>query len=973
MKTYYLHTNTEYSFLNSTIKLTELFELAKQKNISALSMTDINNMFALGEFLNLSKQYQIKPLIGIEIEQKNVSFMVFAKNYDGYVLLNKIAFEVSKNIELNIDLFNSNNLIIIDHLTNGFVAKGIEIPFKNNFWFNSKKLLNDQTIYAPVKKVLLKNQNQALKALQSTGNNKVYDFEYEDYFNDNDFKDVNILVLQNIKKLVESIDIKIPDNSLKLAQFKTDIENDQYLYMLCLNSLKKLENEFASFDKTFVLERLNFEFETIKKLGFVNYFLIINDVLSYARKNGIYVGPGRGSAAGSLISFLLEITQINPLKYNLLFERFLNIQRVSLPDIDIDIQDDRRDEIAQYIVEKYGYQNTAFISTFQSIGAKMAIRDIGRYLNIPLKKVDSISKSIDLNEDLKTASKSNRSFKAEIEELPELLELALQIEGLPRQQGMHPAGIIICDREITNIAPTHANTANMAQVQLTLNNLEKYGLLKIDFLGLKTLSIIRDIESVIPEEYKFDFLLKNNPSILNNNDTFRILNEGLTEGIFQLESPGMKSAIKKVEIDSFNDLVAIISLFRPGPMQFINDYAKGKKDSKLIEKIHPLYDEIVKETFGVIVYQEQIMQIVQKVSNMSFSQADLLRRAISKKDENLIHSGKKEFIQNGLKNNIELNVLEKIYKRIEMFADYGFNKSHAVAYAYLTYKMAYYKTNYKNVFYRALITSANGTHLTINKYVKETKKINLPVASPDINRSKNYVVVSGGILFLPINMIKGVGGAALSKILEQRDKNGVFNSFFETYLRLRLAGVGEAILLLLIKSNTLRIFGNCAALLNSLSLAKNYFETFKLKMTRQKIDETNYDQELLEFIKSNDLSDQKLILSDREIDLEADYELELLGNKYNAFLTSEYENEIKLFNFPAEIERKIAVVIDKFICMPQNNYCTLYLSDSSDQVSLFISKSEQGNYIDAPKNRPIKVKLYRSLKNKFYIKEWEAI
>ncbi|ADE19659.1 DNA polymerase III subunit alpha [Mycoplasma crocodyli] len=972
MKHYYLHTNTEFSFLNSTIKLEKLFKLASEKEYEYLAMTDINNMFALGMFLNLSKKYNIKPIIGFELLQDNISVIIIAKNYEGYIELNNIAFLVSKGQKVELESLDSNNVYVIDHEENGYLKNNLEVPKISNFWYNSKTIISDQTIYAPVKKVLFEDDNEALIALQTTGNNKITNSYYNDYFNEKDFIGIDNKVLLNVNTLVNSINIIFPDSTPKLAEFKNDLTPEKLLYKQCLIGLDINKKEFEKYSIETVMERLTYEYKTIVKLGFCSYFLIIKDVIDFAKNKGIYIGPGRGSAAGSLISFLLGITKINPLKYNLLFERFLNVDRVTMPDIDIDIQDDRRDEIAKYIVEKYGYEYCSYISTFQSIGAKMAIRDIGRYLQINLNIIDSISKSLDQNETLEEACLKNRVFKAEISEYPKLLELAKKIEGIPRQHGIHPAGIIISNTKITDIAPTYSNSTNLSQIQLPLNFLEDYGLLKIDFLGLKTLSIIKDIEEVIPNELRFDYLYDKNENIFNDKKTFDVLNSGLTEGIFQLESPGMKSAITKVSIDSFNDLVAIISLFRPGPMQYIDQYANGKKDPKTIKRIHPYYDEIVKDTFGIIVYQEQIMQIVQKISSMTFSQADLLRRAISKKDEKKLVEMKSSFFEGGIKNNIKKDVLDEIYARIELFADYGFNKSHAVAYSYITYKMAYYKTNYKNVFYRALISNANGTHLTINKYVKEAKSVDISVQSPDINFSKKHAVVINSNLYLPLNMIKGVGGVALEKIINTPKDNKKFSSFFELYLKLRNSGVGESIINALIKSNTFRTYGNVNSLLNSLSIAKNLYETFKLKVSRLKIQDEKIDDELVLFIKENNLLDRKVDIIDRDIETESKYELELLGNTYNTFITSDLEGEIKIKNFPIETETWIVVYVNRLVHVAKKNIWTVVLSDSSDEIAIFISENDYDNrFKNLKKNTIIKAKLYRSMKNKYYLRDWK--
>lgn len=976
-----LHTNTEFSFLNSTIKIKDLFKLAVKNNVKALSMTDTNNMFGLGLFLDLCQKNNIKPIIGLELDLEEATIFLIAKNYDGYVFLNKLAFRKSKGEIIGIEELENKNIFVIDHMINGYMSKKIPFPKISNFWANNNIEIFSQTVYAPVKKILYKNEVEILNTLKKIGNLPMENFEFTDYFNKDEFKNVSQTVLKNIEKMVNSIYIKFPSSDIKLANFKnsSNLSNEEYLMQRCLNSLKKNIKQFLKFDYKTVNDRIKHEFNTIKNLGFIDYFLIIVDVLDWARNNNIHIGPGRGSVAGSLIAFLLEITKINPLEYDLLFERFLNSERVTMPDIDIDIQDDRRDEITKYILEKYGYEYTSLITTFQVIGAKMAIRDVARVLQIPLYEVDKISKSIENLESLKHANTSNKKFIGLISKYPKLNQLSQSIEGFPRQHSIHPAGIIISKEKITSIAPTYWNNSNLQQVQLSLSYLEKFGLLKIDFLGLKTLNIINDIEKNLLENYIFENIFKNEKELFSDSKTLKLINNGHTEGIFQLESPGMKNAIKKVKADSFNDLVAIIALFRPGPMQYIEQYGKNKINPNLISKVHPIYDKIVKNTFGIIVYQEQIMEIVQKVANMSFSQADLLRRAISKKDEVELKKYKNSFFKGGKENGFDILKLEEIYNNIEKFADYGFNKSHAVSYAYVTFKMAFYKAYFPHLFYRSLLTSAQGAHSTINKYIDEIQRTGIKVSSPDINKSKKFVVLIERELVLPFNMIKGIGIVAVDKILEERKKRSQYKNFFECFLRLRFFGITDGVIELLIKSNSMRKFGNQQTLTFQLLTAKNLFLKFEVmlkNLTKQKIensDSVNKDKIFDEYLRDLPIDELLSTVYDQDIEHEAKNEINLLGKIYNSFITIPYEKDIKIENLPMEKEIWVVACVEKIFISKHYDTNKIILYDSTQTLNLYVSYKDFDRFENMPKNIPIFVKLYRSLRNKYYLKNWKEI
>ncbi|MEE3928032.1 DNA polymerase III subunit alpha [Mycoplasmopsis ciconiae] len=945
MKYTYLHTNSEYSFLNSMIRMQEWFDLAHKNNIKTLVLTDRDNMFGMGKFLDLANKYNIKAIIGMDVlvDQK-ARVIVLAKNKKGYILLNNIAYLISKNSYVDSHLLDNEDLIVIDHYNLGFEAQNIEVPVIQNFYFNSKinpyNLKN--VVYAPTKQFLFSAQKDILSKLISWKNpesNSV--FQSGDYFDENDFYGVDASVLENINTLVDSINIQYKDPYLKLAALNNDYDsNPDFILQEWVYERIKLKRDLFS-DEEFaqVYDRVDYELDVIRKMKFSNYFLVIADIIDFANKNDISVGPGRGSASGSLVCFLLGITKINPLRFDLLFERFLNPDRITMPDIDIDIQDDRRDEIANYIANKYNNENVCYISTFQSIGAKMAIRDMGRILNIPLRDVDAISKSIEINETLEQANQKNKVYQKLILKFPELHEYASQIEGLPRQEGIHPAGIIICDQKITNVAPVSYNQTLLNQIQLPLEYLESFGLLKIDFLGLKTLTIIKNIERNLKDDFIFENLYKKDQNILNDFRTLMFLNDNNSEGIFQLESEGMQRTINKVKIDHFDDLYAIISLFRPGPMQYIDLYSQIKSGKKLIKKIWPQYDEIVKNTNGIIVYQEQIMLIAQKLANMSYAQADLLRRAISKKDADLMHKYKQTFFSNGIKNNIPENVLEEVYSNIEKFADYGFNKSHAVAYAFLTFKMAYYKARFPLAFFKALITNAQGAHATINKYVNEAKKQNISVFSPEINKSSLEAKIVNDSIYLSFKTIKGIGEAVVNKIIKERISNGIFSDLYSTYLRLRSCGIGDKALQSLAYANVFRNFSNIESVIYVFIEASQIYELYK-----KLIDKIDDDYEKFNFINrianEHDFKNKNTKLKEVNLEFEQKCEMEYLGNLYNTFATKNFEvSQKRLVNVVNENMYVVAEVVN-FKNLKNKQMVYLNLMDSSLVIDSFMSLND---------------------------------
>ncbi|WP_029512899.1 DNA polymerase III subunit alpha [Mycoplasmopsis iners] len=946
MKIVQLYNTSEYSFLDSLIKLEELVKQSKENGLKAVALTDHNNMFGLGPFLELCNKYEIKPILGVDLDVEKYRFILLAKNYEGFQFINSLILQKSQGKTIRIENLRNDNIFLLDHPIYGLYAteKNNSLVNAGNYFINSKNVNLPNAIFIRENKLFSQNDNEALQTLQKIGGSNEFRF-YEDYFAELDLDEI---IIDRMNFIVEQCNVTFPPKKLNLAQFNNNSDEDNFelFKTLLQNGLNKKSAEIAPFKNW--EDRLNYEIEIIQKFKFVNYFLIIQDLVNWAKAQDIAIGPGRGSAAGSLVSYLLGITEINPLKYDLLFERFLNPGRSSWPDIDIDIQDDRRYEVFEYLKNKYGFERTALISTFQTIGAKMAIRDVARVIeqNISSVEINKISKLLDPNLTLEQSYLSNRLFRSEVDKYPGLYELAKKIEGLPRQQSFHPAGFIIANNPINSIVPTCLSNDNLyQQVQLSMNYTEDFGLLKIDLLGLKTLTEIKQIESYLPKDQLFDNILAQYPQAINDPKTFNMLNNGFTEGIFQLESPGMKKTINKVVIQTFDDLYAIISLFRPGPVKYIDDYVKGKNDPKSIPIIHPIYDRIVRPTFGIIVYQEQIMLIAQEVANFSSIEADFLRRAISKKHDDEIAMYEGKFIEGAIKNGLTPIMSKEIYKIIQRFGLYGFNKSHAVSYAYSTMKMAFYKTYYPMYYYAALISNSQGSQDTIHKYALEAEQMGFAIHSPNILHSTNKCEIIDNQFYLPLNMIKGFGNEGVNKILIDKQTNGEYPlNLTEILIRLRFAGIKDAMMETLIKANVFRQFGPIKYIMQCDKRVKDIYNSFanydSFAQAKEKIAQLGFFTMVLANPKSKEFED---------LEYETACEIQTLGQVYNVYLTKKFEAQYpnRLINLvPGTPKAWYVCEVIKTRLNKEKHYFLLEVKDSTKSIAFWLNDNNAEYYED---------------------------
>ncbi|HEV8539027.1 MAG TPA: DNA polymerase III subunit alpha, partial [Bacteroidota bacterium] len=519
-------------------------------------------------------------------------------------------------------------------------------------------------------------------------------------------------------------------------------------------------------------ERLELELSVIKRMGYAGYFLITQDFINEAKKMGVAVGPGRGSAAGSLVSYALGITDVDPLKYDLLFERFLNPDRVSMPDIDIDFSDDRRDRVIEYVKKKYGSDSVSQIITFGTLSSRAVLKDVGRVLGVPLNVIESITKQIpviqgkvtplaevlDTNPELKWIKESND------EKIQELVNISLVLEGMNRNASTHAAGVVIAPGPLTEYVPIYKTPQTEAMTQYNMIDLERAGLLKMDFLGLRTLTVLENALTLIKENHAIDVDLTSLPE--NDPVTFELFSKGQTTGIFQFESSGMQDWLRKLKPTSISDIVAMNALYRPGPMEMIGDFIKRKQGVQRMDYPHPQLEKILSETYGIIVYQEQVMKIASEIAGFSLAKADIMRRAMGKKDKALMTKQKTEFIDGAVKKGTTKKIAGDIFDMIEKFASYGFNKSHSVAYSILAYQTAFLKAHYPAEFMAATISSEIGDTAYVVKLIEECRKMDLQVLPPDVIESDvQFVVRPGGIRF-GLSAIKNVGVSAVENIIK---------------------------------------------------------------------------------------------------------------------------------------------------------------------------------------------------------------
>lgn len=823
----FLYGQTEYNLLNNSIHLKDYIEAAKAANFTFLSMTD-KYMYGSYKFYQECVKNNLSPIIGIEIEYMDEDSLIskllaYAMNEEGYKNLLKISSFLAINEKpFGLDFLSSyksglsfimvfNESILERYLyskaTNELKNKLISLNQSFSFYVgysytNRLDRLNEnqsickialelgvKTIPLHNCRYLIEEDIQVYEALTQIGGHAKEIKDYEDYSFDN-----HPLITEELTNFINQIHLNLYPKKFYLPSYpNTKGESAiSYLNALCA---KGLYRRCQGRVKPEYQNRLNYELSVIEKMGFSDYFLIVWDFIRHAKKNNILVGPGRGSAAGSLVSYCLGITDIDPLKYDLLFERFLNPERISMPDIDTDFPDTYRDEIIQYVNQLYGAKHVCYISAFNTFQIKSSIRDLGRIQKIDTLRLNEIIRMVEANPNYDELLQQFISRP----ELYKFLYIIRGLDGLPRHISTHAAGIIICSTSLDDIIPLQLGLNHVYQSQFEATDLEKIGLLKMDFLGIRNLTIIDEILKNIP-----DFTMERLRAIpLNDKNTFSLLQKADTLGVFQLESEGIRRVLLNLKPERFDDIVAVLALYRPGPMENIDEFI-ARRHGKPFTYEHPVLEPILKSTYGIIVYQEQIMQIAQSFANFTLGQADLLRRAISKKDEAQLKAQEAAFLNGAMNRGHSLETAKQIYRYFLKFNNYGFNKSHAVAYGLVSYQMAYLKANYFKIFISKILNNVIGATKTMVSYIQYAKAHHVITYKPNINISTNQFEVTKLGMFMPLQAIHSIGESTTQEIVRERKKNGLFKNISD--LRER-TNINESVMEALIYSGALDGFG----------------------------------------------------------------------------------------------------------------------------------------------------------------------
>lgn len=825
-----LQVKTSYSILNSLNDIKKLVSKARDYGYKNLAITDEGNMFGVMDFYLECKKNDIKPIIGIELHILEYVVLLYAKNISGYKNLIKLATIVSDR-ELQIeDLKEYSSDLILVMPYNGYNEEIYQIYYERFIGYSNiddRNMIHDKAVFINNVSYLNEEDNEYLDYLVMIGEGKTlgeYAFHEKTGRHLLTLEEVKANSLEediiNTKYISDNCNLELGYTAGLLPIYDKNINSQEHLRMLSHKGLLKRLNGNVPDE---YMERLEYELRVIQEMGFSDYFLIVYDYVLYAKKNNILVGPGRGSAAGSLVSYTLGITEVDPIKYNLLFERFLNKERVTMPDIDIDFDADRRQEVIDYVTEKYGEKKVVGIITFNTLGAKQAIRDVGRVLNLKSNLIDSVAKMC--GSDLRQSYQDNLQLKkliANSEDVRKMYQIALHIEGLPRHISVHAAGVVMSNRNIDEIIPLYRNQLGMYVSGYSKDYLEPLGLLKMDFLGISNLTMVSRVIEDIRNDTRLNITFSNIP--FQDKKTIELFNKGDTEGIFQFESAGMIKFLKQLKANNFNDIVAAIALYRPGPMDSIPEYIRRKNGRVKIDYIHPDLEDILKETYGIIIYQEQIMQIASVMAGYSLGEADILRRAMSKKKESIMLSEREKFVNNSIQRGYDKEVAVRVYDLILKFANYGFNKSHAVAYSLIAYRMAFLKVHFYQYFMIGLLNNTINNEIKTSGYIAMLRSNKIKVKKPDINLSMNKYIITDGEIICPLSIIHNVGNNITNMILKEREK-GKFIDFIDFTKRMYSQTVNRKVLESLIMASAFDSFDdNKKTLMNNLDEVLNYVE-----------------------------------------------------------------------------------------------------------------------------------------------------
>ena len=908
---------TDYSLLKSLIKVEDLVLYAKNNGYECIGILD-DNLFSSHSFYNLCKKNNIKPIIGLDLKIDEQRIFLYPKNMEGLKNLFKLTkINLDNNLTLNdLNTYKENVILVLPFESMNLYEKfkGLFettfLSYKDNEEKIVEERITNNTVYI--------NDIYTLNEKTSKYVNYLYLIEHNKKLGDIEFIDYskNVIKKENYdtSNFTKLINIEFPTDKRYIPHFDANIsDSKEYLKNLAEKGLAKRLNGAITEEYQ---ARLDFELSVINNMGFTDYFLIVFDYVRFAVKNGIYVGVGRGSAAGSLVAYSLGITWIDPLKYNLLFERFLNPERITMPDIDIDFDALRKDEVVEYVKNRYGINNVAKIITFGTMTAKEVLRMVAKINDVDDGTLGSLSRYI--NSKLTLKNNLTEEVKALLNrnsKLRKIYEEAMVLEGLKKHIGTHAAGVVISSVELSEIIPT-MKSGNDYLTGYTMDELEELGLIKMDFLSIKNLTIIANIVKRIEDESGQPFNINRVP--LDDKLVYNLFSEADTVGIFQFESAGMKQFLKRLKPTCFEDLVMAIAIYRPGPMDQIDDYIDRKNNGARFEYIDPSLEPILKSTYGILIYQEQIMEILRKMGGYSYAEADIIRRAISKKKMAVIESERNKFINNAVKLGYEEETAIKVYDLIVKFADFGFNKSHSVAYAMIAYQMAYLKVYFKEFYYINLLDYNIGGEAKTKEYIYEAKKLGINILKPSINESDySYKKEKDGIR-LPLRVIKGVGASSSDAILTKKGDKP-FTDFFDFMARCYGFNVNKKTLEALIFAGVFDEFG-----INRNTLSKNITSAIRYAELIHDLDESLVSKPMIE--PETELPEIELMKK----------ELDLFGYYVSTHPANKYTNVMKQVNIKKYFDRRIetVVLIDKIKKhMAKNNKEMAFITASDETTS----------------------------------------
>jgi len=851
-----------YNFQESLVTIDDYLAFARHNAFRYTFYCDREVMFGAAEFFAKFQAAGIKPILGLGIQLDHAYIQLFAKNYEGYQTLIFLASEFNtkqlsaeEKETLVLEKLDE-NLIFVGTFDKNFPHEKVQafqqLVSPEDFYFGDNlvdsatagtKILNTNKIaYLHDEDFLAYNINLLIK------NNEKFTNQ-DNFFSATYLADEKLPHAKQNQKLLDEINDKVTfnlfeHNTQHLMKFKTprNLPQDVFLEELTRQSLNSYFNHYH-LDQAKYPEyqaRLAYELKIINEMNFTNYFLVVWDYVKFAKDQGIMVGPGRGSAAGSLVAFLLKITEVDPLQYNLLFERFLNPERKTMPDIDIDFQDDRREEVLEYLFEKYGIYHVATIVTYQTIGAKNALRDTFRAFDKSVDTVNKITKLIpsayQLN--LPGAIKASKALQAYEENNRELFQVAEKFIGLPRQTGTHAAGVVLCDVDLRTVVPIRVGYNGIMQTQYDMNYLESLGLIKMDLLGLRNLSTLQEIRQAIFQSTGKTIQYQQIP--LNDLKVYDLLNQGKTTGIFQLESPGMTDLVVKMQVKNIEDISAASALFRPGPKEMIPEYLKRRHSRQNIKQyiLDPSLIDILSSTYGIVLYQEQVIEVLQRVAGFSLGKADIVRRAMSKKDFSKMVLIKQDFFKAAVSRGYNQEKAQAIWHWIEDFAGYGFNKSHSIAYSYISYWLAYLKTYFPEQFYAAMFNASFGNASKMKTLMKEIRNYGIDFQGPNIKNVNAKFVAYNQRIYTPLTIIKGIGPEFLKTLkkvyLEDKTK---FDNFYTLMIVLVANGLNAGTYESLVWAGAFDTYG-----FSRQDLIDNEQIIFNFAQVNAKVDEVDLDR-----------------------------------------------------------------------------------------------------------------------------------